>query len=297
MKCDIKIFLLVALFPFFLSSQIWKYPPSPFQYHHSIDLNDDIVNRKGIKSMSINVYIENDTLNAYTKYDTKGRIIEYKSEYDEDTIFYSYKKGLLWSATKYGRSENKVKRIIKYHKDAIISIQTNFPSRIDISRFYYDDKMNIIKAIHNDTIIEDFGFNDMKLISYSKTISGVMKEKMTFSYGLDTVFYSNYIFPNNQEHLVEEIYGIFKNDHLTEITTKESYGGNNVLSKKYYFQYDSSGKLIKSWEEYLSGDNGYEQSRYTETFSYDKNGQLIKRELISKTENPRTLCDYFYVYY
>jgi hypothetical protein len=55
--------------------------------------------------------------------------------------------------------------------------------------------------------------------------------------------------------------------------------------------------LLKSWEEYLSDDNKYEQGRYTETFSYDKSGKLIKRELISKTEKPRTLCEYFYVYY
>lgn len=296
MKIIVQVLVSIC-FPFVLSSQIWKYPSSAYQYHHKINLNHDINSKKGVKIMSIKVFTENDTLSAYTKYDKSGRVIEYKSEYDIDTTFYFYEKSQLWSSVRLGHTGKITTRQILYENDTISSIHTNFLNGKDISKFYYDSSVNLIKAIHNDSIVEEFIYSNNKLITYFKSVKGVVKDKMDFSYSGDTVFYSYYIFPNNKEKLIEETYGVFKDKNLILINTKTNYGGNTPSVVRYKFKDNKRGKILESWEEYSSNQNNFEEGKFKEVFTYNKKGNLEKRELISKNEKPRILCQYFYIYY
>lgn len=294
-RVNIIFHFLLFIIPFISNSQIWKYPPSPFLYSDGIYLNENHLQKSGIEIMNVRVYQGNDTLIAYTKYDKKGRVLEYKSEFDLDTTFYQYKKNNYWFSAKIGANGKKIKRHIEIEKDTISSIETVYSNRKSLSKFFYDSNKQIIKAIHNDSVIQFFTFENNQLIGYTKRTNGILKDSMNYHYSGDTVFYASYLINKNEIYKSEEVNGIFEQGKLIRINSLEYYGGNNWFTRRYFFNYNEQGKILESGEEFPT-ENDYERG-YTEVFYYNENGLLKSRIIISKNNTSIPLCDYYYEMY
>lgn len=297
MKIRVSITLSLFLFtlPFISKAQIWKYPPSPFLYSDEIDLNQNIHQKKGIHVMNVKVYQGNDTLIAYTKYDKKGRVIEYKSEFDSDTTFYSYKKKNYWSSVKIGTNGVKIKRQIKTKNDTISLIETFYSNRNSLSKFYYDSNRQIIKAIHNGIDIQCFTYSNKQLIGYVEKSNGILKDSMNFRYSGDTVYYSTYLISQNEISKYEEIYGVFQKSRLVQINTLENYVVENLKNQRFFFTYDEQGKIQETGIEYLV--NSEYKRDYTEVFDYNEKGLLKSRILFFNNNTSKPLCEYYYEMY
>lgn len=297
MKIRVTIIVHLFLFtlPFISNAQIWKYPPSPFLYSDEMYLNENHQQNIGIKSMKVKVYQGIDTLIAYTKYDKKGRIIEYKSELDADTAFYQYKKNNYWISVKFGAKGKQIKRHFKIKKDTISSIEKIYTNGKSLSKYYYDSNQHITKAIHNDSVIQFYTYSNNQLIGYSERTNGILKDSMNYHYSGDTVFYSSYLILQNEIYKSEEVYGIIHEGKLIQINSLEYYGGKNWITRRYFFNYNEQGKLVETGEEYPV-NNEFERD-YTEVFNYNENGLLKSRILIFKNHTSKPLCEYYYEMY